>query len=56
MFSFFAQRTVLVAAGLPTAYYAANSVISNRKSLAQPGPSSSAQLHFPTVERSNGGI
>ncbi|EFP88844.1 uncharacterized protein PGTG_14183 [Puccinia graminis f. sp. tritici CRL 75-36-700-3] len=58
MFPIFAQRTVLVVAGLPTACFAANSMINNnKKNLIKPSPSStSSQLRFPSVERSNGGI
>ncbi|KAA1096621.1 hypothetical protein PGT21_022944 [Puccinia graminis f. sp. tritici] len=60
MFSIFAQRTVIVVAGLPTACFAANSMMNNnKKNLIKASPSSassSSQLRFPSVERSNGGI
>ncbi|KAI7944227.1 hypothetical protein MJO28_011755 [Puccinia striiformis f. sp. tritici] len=52
MFSIFAQRTAMVCAGLPTVCIAVSII---NKSLAKPAPPSS-ESHFPTVERSNGGV
>ncbi|KNZ64141.1 putative signal peptide protein [Puccinia sorghi] len=57
MFSVFAQRTLFVAAALPTGYLSVQALMGKKADKARSAASlPSMHPHFPTVERSNGGI